>query len=219
MGTQRARNWRIFIDQCVVPYSLLFNIETDPFWLELYPQIRTSRRGRSIQFFLETSMSAILRMQWPMRCNTHSRRYARTTAALWECTSPTLRDDFPPSSRSLPAASPVDWCTQHLHKPHPPPLDKVTHVSLIANGNVSLDVAQMLLTNIDALSKNDVLHNVLDVLATSAVKHVLIIERRGPLEAAFTMKEAREVINLQEASMVPLPRPFITPPTSSELVR
>jgi len=119
----------------------------------------------------------------------------------------------------MPALSLVHWYTQHPNKPHPPPLDKVTHVSLIGNGNVSLDVARILLTSVDVLSKYDVPHNVLDVLATSSVKHVSIIGRRGPLEAAFTMKELREMINLPEASMTPLPRSLITPLPSSKLTR
>jgi len=119
----------------------------------------------------------------------------------------------------MPALSLVHWYTQHPNKPPPPPLDKVSHVSLIGNGNVSLDVARMLLTNVDVLSKYDVPHNVLDVLATSAIKHVSIIGRRGPLEAAFTMKELREMINLPEASMVPLPHSLLTPPPSSDLTR
>jgi adrenodoxin-NADP+ reductase len=119
----------------------------------------------------------------------------------------------------MPALSLVHWYTQHPNKPHPPPLDKINHVSLIGNGNVSLDVARILLTNVDVLSKYDVPQNVLDVLAGSAIKHVSIIGRRGPLEAAFTMKELREMINLPEASMVPLPPSLITSPPFSNLTR
>jgi adrenodoxin-NADP+ reductase len=43
----------------------------------------------------------------------------------------------------------------------------------------SLDVARMLLTDVNVLSKYDVPHNVLDLLETSAAKHVSIIRRRG----------------------------------------
>jgi adrenodoxin-NADP+ reductase len=107
----------------------------------------------------------------------------------------------------------VHWYTQHPNTPQPPPLDKVSHVSIIGNGNVSLDVARMLLTDVKVLSQYDVPQSVLDVFSRSTVKHVSIIGRRGPLEAAFTVKELREMINLPEASMVPLnPSLLTTPP-------
>ncbi|CAA7263849.1 unnamed protein product [Cyclocybe aegerita] len=128
------------------------------------------------------------------------------------CTLPTLHAALPPSPYCIPALSMVHWYTQHPNVPSsPPPLDKISHVSLIGNGNVSLDVARMLLTNVDILAKYDVPLPVLEVLSRSTVKHVSIIGRRGPLEAAFTMKELREMINLPEASMVPLDTSLFSP--------
>ena len=47
----------------------------------------------------------------------------------------------------------------------------------------------MLLTPPGILEKYDVPTSVLDVLDRSAVQHVSIIGRRGPLQAAFTTKE------------------------------
>ncbi|KAG2018709.1 ferrodoxin-NADP(+) reductase [Coprinopsis cinerea AmutBmut pab1-1] len=136
------------------------------------------------------------------------------------CTLPTLHSALPPSSHSIPALSMVHWYTQHPNAPKtPPPLDKLTHVSLIGNGNVSLDVARMLLTNVDVLKKYDVPQHVLDVLAESRVEHVSIFGRRGPLEAAFTMKELRELINLPEASMVPIDTSILQAPEGTPLSR
>ena len=136
------------------------------------------------------------------------------------CTLPTLHGALPPSPYCIPALSLVHWYTQHPNTPSPPPLDKVSHVSIIGNGNVSLDVARMLLTNVKVLSQYDVPQRVLDLLSRSTVKHVSIIGRRGPLEAAFTMKELREMINLPEASMVPLnPSLLATPPSGPPLTR
>ncbi|EEB93983.1 hypothetical protein MPER_07288, partial [Moniliophthora perniciosa FA553] len=54
------------------------------------------------------------------------------------------------------------------------------------------------------LAVYDVPEEVLDVLRRSKVEHISIIGRRGPLEAAFTTKELREMMDLKEASMVPL---------------
>ncbi|KAF9482864.1 FAD/NAD(P)-binding domain-containing protein [Pholiota conissans] len=146
--------------------------------------------------------------------------YANYTHVLFAtgCTLPTLHASLPPSEYCVPALSLVHWYTQHPNTPPPPALDKVSHVSLIGNGNVSLDVARMLLTNVDVLARYDVPQTVLEVLSRSTVKHVSIIGRRGPLEAAFTMKELREMINLPEASMVPLEPDLLAPPTT-ELTR
>ncbi|PPQ72895.1 hypothetical protein CVT24_001492 [Panaeolus cyanescens] len=136
------------------------------------------------------------------------------------CTLPTLHGALPPSSTCIPALSFVHWYTQHPKAPPPPPLESIKHVSIIGNGNVSLDVARMLLTNVEVLAQYDVPQHVLDVLSRSAVKHVSIIGRRGPLEAAFTMKELREMISLPEASMVPLdPSIITTSPSSPPLTR
>lgn len=104
----------------------------------------------------------------------------------------------------MSALSLVHWYTQHPSRPPPPPLERLSHVSLIGNGNVSLDIARILLTSVSVLEKYDVPIPVLELLSRSQVKHVSIFGRRGPLEAAFTMKELREMINLPEASMVPI---------------
>jgi adrenodoxin-NADP+ reductase len=119
----------------------------------------------------------------------------------------------------MPALSLVHWYTQHPSRPPPPPLEKLTHVSLIGNGNVALDVARLLLTSVSVLEKYDVPRSVLDVLSRSQVKHVSIFGRRGPLDAAFTMKELREMINLPEASMVPVRPSLLEPPPGTALTR
>jgi adrenodoxin-NADP+ reductase len=92
-------------------------------------------------------------------------------------------------------------------------------VSLIGNGNVSLDIARMLLSSPSDLAKYDIPEHVLDVLSRSSVKHVSIIARRGPFEAAFTVKELRELMNLPEASMVPIDPSVLTPSPDVKLTR
>ncbi|KAI1787479.1 ferredoxin/adrenodoxin reductase [Ganoderma leucocontextum] len=100
-------------------------------------------------------------------------------------------------------------CTHPSH-PTPPPLSRIRHVSLIGQGNVSLDVARMLLTPPAHLAQYDVPASVLSVLRDSAVEHVSIVGRRGPLQVAFTTKELREMMNLPDASMVPLDSALLT---------
>jgi adrenodoxin-NADP+ reductase len=77
----------------------------------------------------------------------------------------------------------------------------------------------MLLTQVDVLRKYDVPERVLEVLAESTVKHVSIVGRRGPLEAAYTPKELREMIELPEASMVPLDPELLKVPEGLKLAR
>lgn len=135
------------------------------------------------------------------------------------CTLPTLHPDIPPSSHCLPALSLVHWYTRHPSNPPAPALDKIAHLTLIGNGNVSLDIARMLLTSPSVLKKYDVPEHVLDVLSRSTLKHVSIIGRRGPLEAAFTNKELREMMHLPDASMVPLDPLLLTFPQGTTLSR
>ena len=77
-------------------------------------------------------------------------------------------------------------------------------MTIIGQGNVSLDVARMLLLPPSRLAHHDVPASVLSVLERSAVEHVSIVGRRGPLQAAFTTKELREMISLPDAAMAPL---------------
>ncbi|KAI0321742.1 FAD/NAD-P-binding domain-containing protein [Amylostereum chailletii] len=135
------------------------------------------------------------------------------------CTVPILHPALPPSEHVIPALSMVHWYTQHPSRPDPPPLDKTSHVTLIGQGNVSLDVARMLLTSPSVLEKYDVPEPVLNVLRRSAVKHVSIVGRRGPLQAAFTTKELREMMNLSDASMDPLDPDVLVPPADTKLTR
>ncbi len=129
------------------------------------------------------------------------------------CATPTLHPALPPSDRVIPALSLVHWYTQHPSRPAPPPLHETEHVSIIGQGNVALDVARMLLTPPEALAKYDVPAPVLDVLHRSAVRHVSIIGRRGPLQAAFTNKELRELTVLDGTSMLPLAQELLGAPT------
>ncbi|KAJ7281480.1 hypothetical protein C8J57DRAFT_1463686 [Mycena rebaudengoi] len=132
------------------------------------------------------------------------------------CTLPALHSALSASPWCMPALSFVHWYTQHPSAPPPPPLENLSHVSLIGNGNVALDIARILLTSASVLEKYDVPRSVLDVLSRSTVKHVSIIGRRGPLQAAFAAKELREMVNLPDASMTPIdPQLLAVPPDTT----
>jgi adrenodoxin-NADP+ reductase len=67
----------------------------------------------------------------------------------------------------------------------------------------------MLLSSPARLARYDVPAHVLDVLTRSQVRHVSVVGRRGPAEAAFTAKELREMMNLEGVSFKPLDPPLI----------
>jgi ferredoxin--NADP+ reductase len=64
---------------------------------------------------------------------------------------------------------------------------------LIGNGNVSIDVARILCTDVAALSGTDIADHALAALRDSAIKQVVVCGRRGPEQAAFTTPELKEL--------------------------
>lgn len=69
-------------------------------------------------------------------------------------------------------------------------------ITLIGQGNVAIDVARILLSPLDALSKTDITSRALSTLSECDIQTVHLVGRRGPLQAAFTIKELREMLNL-----------------------
>lgn len=73
-------------------------------------------------------------------------------------------------------------------------------VTIFGQGNVAIDVARILLAPYDDLKATDITEHALHALATSRVKEVQLIGRRGPLQAAFTIKELREMLKLSNCA-------------------
>ncbi|MEU0316137.1 FAD-dependent oxidoreductase [Nocardioides sp. NPDC006273] len=100
-------------------------------------------------------------------------------------------DDLP---GSLSATDFVGWYNGHPDKQDlPVHLDAESipsgRVVLVGNGNVALDCARILAEDPERLAGTDVADGPLAVLRDSAVKEVVILGRRGPGEAAFTVPE------------------------------
>lgn len=53
---------------------------------------------------------------------------------------------------------------------------------IVGHGNVALDVARTLLTDIDVLRRTDMSEHALAELARSAIKRVRVVGRRGPMQ-------------------------------------
>jgi ferredoxin--NADP+ reductase len=62
-------------------------------------------------------------------------------------------------------------------------------VVIVGNGNVALDVARILTTDPDALTRTDISDHALVALRASKVTEVVIAARRGPADSAFTLPE------------------------------
>ncbi|OQE34663.1 hypothetical protein PENCOP_c016G07402 [Penicillium coprophilum] len=82
---------------------------------------------------------------------------------------------------------------------------------IVGQGNVALDVARILLSDVDTLRKTDIADYAVEKLATSRIKRVRVVGRRGPLQASFTIKELRELLQLPGVSFDSIPKDIIPP--------
>jgi len=73
------------------------------------------------------------------------------------------------------------------------------NVVIVGVGNVAVDVARILCRTIDELKETDIADYALEALAKSKVKRVVMLGRRGPAQAAFSLPELRELGNMQDA--------------------
>src|SRR4051794_28790275 len=98
---------------------------------------------------------------------------------------------------SVAAVDFVGWYNAHPHfEEMAPDLSTGTAV-VVGNGNVALDVARILVTDPDVLGTTDIADHALQVLHDRGVEEVLVIGRRGPLQAPFTTLELRELGHLE----------------------
>jgi adrenodoxin-NADP+ reductase len=63
-----------------------------------------------------------------------------------------------------------------------PDLTAGEHAVIVGQGNVALDVARILLSDIDVLRKTDISEYALEELAKSRIKRVQVVGRRGPMQ-------------------------------------
>ncbi|KAK8105942.1 uncharacterized protein PG998_003587 [Apiospora kogelbergensis] len=99
-----------------------------------------------------------------------------------------------------------------------PDLTRGDEAVIVGQGNVALDIARMLLENVDVLRKSDITESAIETLLQSRIKRVHIVGRRGPMQAAFTIKEVRELMKLQHVGYHPVDMSLM-PPEISKLPR
>jgi ferredoxin--NADP+ reductase len=98
---------------------------------------------------------------------------------------------------SVAAVDFVGWYNAHPHFEEMAPDISSGRAIVVGNGNVALDVARILVTDPDVLATTDIADHALQSLHDRGVEEVLIVGRRGPLQAPFTTLELRELGDLE----------------------
>lgn len=105
------------------------------------------------------------------------------------------------------------------HQKLEPDLESSEDAVIIGQGNVALDVARILLTDVSVLKKTDMSEQAIAALSRSRVRRVSVVGRRGPMQASFTIKEVRELLTLDNVIFSPIERNLLPPGPSKELPR
>ena len=74
-------------------------------------------------------------------------------------------------------------------------------MALIGNGNVSIDIARVLLKNPLEMQTTDIPTPVLNELFKSNIHNVEMVGRRGIVQSAFSIKEIRELSKIPQLKM------------------
>jgi ferredoxin--NADP+ reductase len=98
---------------------------------------------------------------------------------------------------SVAAVDFVGWYNAHPHFEEMAPDLSTGRAVVVGNGNVALDVARILVSDPDALANTDIANHALESLHSRGVEEVVVIGRRGPLQATFTTLELRELGDLE----------------------
>ena len=73
---------------------------------------------------------------------------------------------------------------------------------VIGNGNVALDVARMLALTPEELAPTDTTDAAIEAIGRSGIREILVVGRRGPVQAAWTPVEVGELGDLAGADVV-----------------
>lgn len=90
---------------------------------------------------------------------------------------------------SHPASDFVNWYNGHPDHAHRKFDLSGRRAVIIGNGNVALDIARVLLMSPHDLAGTDIAAHALDGLKGSSIEEVVILGRRGPRQAAFSVGE------------------------------
>jgi ferredoxin--NADP+ reductase len=85
---------------------------------------------------------------------------------------------------------------------------------VIGNGNVALDVARMLALTPEELAPTDTTEAAIDAINAAGVREILVLGRRGPVQAAWTPVEVGELGDLAGADVIVDPAQLELDPAS-----
>ena len=90
----------------------------------------------------------------------------------------------------------------------------VERVAVVGVGNVAIDVVRILASTPEELETTDIAPHALEALRGSRVREVWMLGRRGPVQAAFTNPELRELGELADADVIVRPDEIALDPAS-----
>jgi ferredoxin--NADP+ reductase len=96
----------------------------------------------------------------------------------------------------------VAWYNGHPDYQELPFDLSVERVVVIGNGNVALDLARMLALTRGELAPTDATDASIEAIASSPIREIVVVGRRGPAQAAFTTPELQEMGELAGADVV-----------------
>ncbi len=95
------------------------------------------------------------------------------------------------------------WYNSHPdHTDAPPPLERVSDIIVIGNGNVALDVTRLLAKQASELEGSDISPDVEAHMLQEPTRRVTIVGRRDPQANKFSPLELREIAELEDAAML-----------------
>ena len=73
---------------------------------------------------------------------------------------------------------------------------------VVGNGNVAIDCARMLALTPEELAPTDTTHEAIEAIVGAGVEEIVMLGRRGPVQAAFTPPELKELGELAGADVI-----------------
>ena len=115
---------------------------------------------------------------------------------------------------SWPATAFVAWYNGHPDFQHLEFDLSGERAIVVGNGNVAVDVARMLSLTAGELHPTDTTAAAMDAIVGAGLREIVMLGRRGPVQAAFTNPELKELGELAGADVVVDPADLVLDPAS-----
>jgi ferredoxin/flavodoxin---NADP+ reductase len=143
-----------------------------------------------------------VRVGWDVSAAELQRHYDQVVYAIGSASDRRLGLPGEELTGSYAATAFVGWYNAHPDfAAHPFDLSH-PRVVVVGVGNVAMDIARVLLRDPDELATTDIASHALEALRRSRVREVVMLARRGPAQAAFDVKELRDIAALNGVQVV-----------------